>query len=238
MLRLNAKLLFPTYSAVIVWLPIARAEVMSVATPSVTEADPRLAPVVVSTKVTSPQVCHRWNWRPGRSQSRSPTVHRPRKRLELARAVKLRSGAKQRRPVDLQRVADVRHRAGSRVVNQLAGAVDVEGVAAGVGGGAQVDAAAGDQDGGLGVAGRLLDRAVADEQDAAVDQDGRRIGGGLSGHSLEDDRAPVDDDGRRVARDDRPIGERDGPAVDDEVARRGAALDGDIAAVDRPVRSA
>ena len=54
MLRLKAKLLSPWYSAVIVWLPTASAEVMIVATPLVTEADPRSAPVVVSKKSTLP----------------------------------------------------------------------------------------------------------------------------------------------------------------------------------------
>ena len=68
-------------------------------------------------------------------------------------------------------------------------AVDVERVPAGAGGCAEVDGAAVDLDGRLGIAGRFLDRAVADDQAAAVDDDRRRIRRGLGGHALEDDRA-------------------------------------------------
>ena len=112
----------------------------------------------------------------------------------------------------------VRHVTGGGVLDQLAGAVDVERVAAGAGGRAQVDRAAGDQDGRLGIAGRLLDRAVADDQAAAVDHDRRGIGGGLGGDALEDDRSAIDDDRWRVPGNDRPVGEGDGSAVDNEVA--------------------
>ena len=120
-------------------------------------------------------------------------------------------------------------------MNQLAGAVDIDDIAPGACGGAKVDAAAVDQDGGIGITRRLLDGAVANCERAAVDENGWGIGGGLSSHSLKNQRAPVEGDGRRVARDDRSIGESDGASVDDEVARGGAPFDGDMSAVDGPV---
>ena len=135
----------------------------------------------------------------------------------------------------LEGVADGRDGAGGGVLDQGARAVDVERVAAGAGGGAEVDGAAVDLDGRLGIAGRFLDRAVADDQAAAVDDDRRRIRRRLGRHVLKDDRARVEDDRGRVPGDDRAVSKGDGPAIDDEVARRGAPLDGDIPPVDRPI---
>src|SRR5262245_594408 len=56
-------------------------------------------------------------------------------------------------PVLHERVANGRHGVRPRVSDQLAGAADAERVAAGVGGGTQVDRAAGDLDGGAATAG-------------------------------------------------------------------------------------
>ena len=208
----------------------------SAATPLVTVAVPRLAPVVVSTKSTDPVGvpsvgiggADRGGKGHGLSEDRGDW-------LELASDVKLRYGEGSGVPLT-SRMLPI---SGTvlEVVSVTSSPVPLTLIVLppGLAGVPRSTRTTSDQDGRLAVAGRFLDGAVADEQAAAVDYDGRRICGGLGGHSLEDDRPRVDNDRRGVPRDDRPIGESHGPSVDDEVSRRRAALDGDIAAVDRPV---
>src|SRR5262249_16684932 len=106
--------------------------------------------------------------------------------------------------VDLERVTQRRHGVGAGVVDQLAGAVDVERVAARVGGGAEVQHAAGDADGRVAEAGRFLDDVVAQREAAAADQDGRCIPRGDEGRVGNDHIPGNDREGGRGRVDGRP----------------------------------
>ena len=114
-------------------------------------------------------------------------------------------------------------------------AIDIDELSPGLAAVPRSTAAAIDLDGRLVVAGRPSNRAVADDEAAAIDQDSRGVRSCLGSHSLKNHRAAVGDDGRRVASDDRSVGERDGTAIDDKVPRGGSPLDDDIASIDGPV---
>src|SRR5438552_648157 len=84
-------------------------------------------------------------------------------------------------------------------MDERAGAVDVERVAARVGRRAQVHCAAGDGDGRVAEARRFLDDVVAEGEAAAGDQNGRGVGGRGEGRVGDDDVAARDREGGRVA---------------------------------------
>src|SRR5262249_10495927 len=114
------------------------------------------------------------------------------------------------RAVDLKHVAEGGDGVGAGVVDQLAGAIDIDGVVARVGRGAQVHRAAGNRDGRLAVAGAFLNGVGAEREAASGDQDGGGVGRVGKGGIQHDHVSRGDGQGGRAA-DERPVdeGERD-----------------------------